>query len=102
MLWLMAKYSNGVAEQTGLGIRFQAIVPMQMIGKTELVETVAGCYAKRAGMDTDTFLSGRYQKPPLSSREYGEYVAAILTEPAYASGVAFGIDSINGITSLTN
>ena len=26
MLWLMARYANGVAEQKGLGIRFQAIV----------------------------------------------------------------------------
>ena len=32
MLWLMAKYANKVAEQKGLGIRFQAIVPQQMIG----------------------------------------------------------------------
>ena len=34
MLWFMAKYANGVAEQKGLGIRFQAIVPLQMIGGT--------------------------------------------------------------------
>jgi NAD(P)-dependent dehydrogenase (short-subunit alcohol dehydrogenase family) len=34
MLWLMAKYANGIAEQKGLGIQFQAIVPMQIIGGT--------------------------------------------------------------------
>ena len=32
MLWLMARDANGVAEQKRLGIRFQAIVPQQMIG----------------------------------------------------------------------
>jgi NAD(P)-dependent dehydrogenase (short-subunit alcohol dehydrogenase family) len=34
MLWIMAKYANGVAKQKGLGIRFQAIVPLQIIGRT--------------------------------------------------------------------
>ena len=34
MLWIMARYANGVSEQKQLGIRFQAIVPMQIIGGT--------------------------------------------------------------------
>jgi len=38
MLWLMAKYANGVAEQKGLGIRFQVIVPQQMIAGTGVGE----------------------------------------------------------------
>jgi NAD(P)-dependent dehydrogenase (short-subunit alcohol dehydrogenase family) len=100
MLWFMAKYANDVSLERNLGITFQVLAPMQMIGKTQLVETVAGCYAKRAGMDIDAFLSGRYQKPPLSTKAYGDYVVTILTEPAYASGVAFGIDSVNGISLL--
>ena len=33
-LWIMAKYANGVAKQEGLGIRFQAIVPLQIIEGT--------------------------------------------------------------------
>ena len=100
MLWFMAQYANEISSERKLGITFQVLVPMQMIGKTELVETVAGYYARRAGMDTDTFLAGRYQKPPLSSKEYGEYVITILTDPTYANGVAFGIDSVNGISNL--
>src|SRR3982075_3835590 len=31
MLWLMARYANGVAQQKNLGIRFQTIVPLQMV-----------------------------------------------------------------------
>jgi NAD(P)-dependent dehydrogenase (short-subunit alcohol dehydrogenase family) len=66
--------------------------------------TAVGRDAARASaarvVDIDAFLSERYQKPPLSTKEYGEYVATILIEPAYASGVAFGIDSVNGITFL--
>jgi|SRR5580692_6748399 NAD(P)-dependent dehydrogenase (short-subunit alcohol dehydrogenase family) len=34
MLWFMARYANGVSEQKKLGIRFQAIVPLQIIGGT--------------------------------------------------------------------
>jgi tetratricopeptide (TPR) repeat protein len=34
MQWMMAKYASGIAEQKGLGIRFQVIVPKQMIGGT--------------------------------------------------------------------
>jgi NAD(P)-dependent dehydrogenase (short-subunit alcohol dehydrogenase family) len=100
MLWFMAQYANEISVDRNLGITFQVLVPMQMIGKTAMVEAVAGCYAQRAGMDVDTFLSGRYQKPPLSTSEYAEYVVTILTQPAYASGLAFGIDSVKGVTPL--
>jgi hypothetical protein len=31
MLWFMAKYANGLSEKKRLGIRFQAIVPQQMV-----------------------------------------------------------------------
>src|SRR6266852_9018627 len=34
MLWFMANYANGVSAQKNLGIRFQAIVPQQMVGGT--------------------------------------------------------------------
>jgi NAD(P)-dependent dehydrogenase (short-subunit alcohol dehydrogenase family) len=34
MLWFMANYANKIAEQKRLGIRFQAIVPKQIIGGT--------------------------------------------------------------------
>ena len=96
----MTRYANDISVERNRGITFQVLVPMQMIGKTDLVKTVAGCYAKRAGMDLDALLAARYQKPPLSTNEYGEYVATILTEAAYASDVAFSIDSVNGIASL--
>ena len=34
MLWIMAKYANGISAEKGLGIYFQAIVPLQIIGGT--------------------------------------------------------------------
>ena len=46
MLWTMAKYANGVSEQKGLGIRFQAIVPLQMVGGTGVGNAGASAYAR--------------------------------------------------------
>src|SRR5437016_2967954 len=34
MLWFMAKYANGVSQEKDLGIRFQVIVPQQMVPGT--------------------------------------------------------------------
>ncbi len=34
MIWLMASYANGVSTDKGLGIRFQTILPMQLIPGT--------------------------------------------------------------------
>src|SRR5436190_7672228 len=46
MLWTMAKYANGISEQKGLGIRFQAIVPLQMVGDTGVGDSGASAYAR--------------------------------------------------------
>ena len=44
----VARYANGVAEQKGLGIRFQAIVPQQMIGGTGVGDVGASARALEA------------------------------------------------------
>ena len=46
MLWFMAKYANGVSEQKDLGIRFQAIVPQQMVRGTGVGDEGANAYAR--------------------------------------------------------
>src|ERR1700726_4509588 len=45
MLWIMAKYANGVAKEKGLGVRFQAIVPLQIIGGTGVGDEASSAYA---------------------------------------------------------
>src|SRR6266516_2071445 len=57
MLWFMAKYANGISEQRGLGIRFQAIVPQQIIGGTGVGDAGADAYARAAGIETEAFLA---------------------------------------------
>src|SRR5439155_14378705 len=57
MLWFMAKYANGVSEQKALGIRFQTIVPLQMIGHTGVGDAGANAYARAVGIKPAEFLA---------------------------------------------
>src|SRR5229473_5797607 len=98
MLWFMAKYANGVAQQKGLGIRFQAIVPQQIIGGTGVGDAGAGAYARAMGIEREAFL-GRFGAP-LPPRQFGDYMVAVLDDPQYATGLAFGLTGDTGITVL--
>ena len=98
MLWLMALYANGVARQLDLGIRFQAILPQQIIGDTELGRKAAEAYARSKGVSLEAFLAGF--GAPMPPRKVGDHVVSILTDPRYATGVAFGMKGDLGIISL--
>ena len=98
MLWFMAKYANGVAEQKGLGIRFQAIVPQQIIGGTGVGDAGADAYARAAGIETEAFLA-RFGAP-MPPRDFGEKVVSVLDDPRYGTGLAFGLKGDTGITVL--
>jgi NAD(P)-dependent dehydrogenase (short-subunit alcohol dehydrogenase family) len=98
MLWFMAKYANGVAEQNRLGIRFQAIVPMQIIGGTGVGDAAADAYARAIGLETAAFLA-RFGAP-MPPRQFGDHLVAVLDDPKYAEGFAFGLKGDSGITIL--
>jgi NAD(P)-dependent dehydrogenase (short-subunit alcohol dehydrogenase family) len=98
MLWFMANYANGVSVQKNLGIRFQAIVPMQMIGGTGVGDAGANAYARAAGLKPEEFLT-RFGAP-MPPREFGEKVVSVLDDPKYAEGTAFGLKGDTGITLL--
>jgi NAD(P)-dependent dehydrogenase (short-subunit alcohol dehydrogenase family) len=98
MLWFMAKYATGVAEQKGLGIRFQAIVPQQIIGGTGVGDAGADAYARAAGIETEAFLA-RFGAP-MPPRDFGEKVLSVLDDPQYGTGFAFGLKGDTGITVL--
>jgi NAD(P)-dependent dehydrogenase (short-subunit alcohol dehydrogenase family) len=98
MLWFMARYANGVAEQKKLGIRFQAIVPMQIIGGTGVGDAGANAYASATGVERDAYLA-RFGAP-LPPCKFGEHLVAVLDDPRYAKGVAFGLKGDTGITVL--
>jgi NAD(P)-dependent dehydrogenase (short-subunit alcohol dehydrogenase family) len=98
MLWFMAKYANGVSERKGLGIRFQAIVPRQMILGTGVGDAAANAYASDVGIKPEDFVA-RFGAP-MPPRKFGQYVVAVLEDPIYATGVAFGLSGDAGITVL--
>jgi NAD(P)-dependent dehydrogenase (short-subunit alcohol dehydrogenase family) len=98
MLWLMAKYANGVSAQSKLGIRFQAIVPQQIIGNTGVGEAGASAYARAAGIGREEFLA-RFGAP-MPPREFGEKVISLLEEAKYADGVVFGLKGDTGIAVI--
>src|SRR2546421_1917052 len=98
MLWFMAKYANGVAKQKGLGIRFQAIVPLQIIGGTGVGDEASSAYARSIGIEREAFLA-RFGAP-LPPRRFGDHLVALLEDPQYATSVAFGLKGDTGITGL--
>jgi NAD(P)-dependent dehydrogenase (short-subunit alcohol dehydrogenase family) len=98
MLWTMAKYANGISAEKRLGISFQAIVPLQIIGGTGVGDAGASAYARATGMKPEQFLA-RFGTP-LPPREFGEKVVSLLDDPKYAEGVAFGLKGDTGITVL--
>lgn len=98
MLWLMAGYANDIAKGLDLELRFQAIVPQQIIGETALGRATAEVYAKRKGVSLDAFLAGF--GAPLPPRQVGDHVVTILTDPRYGQGVAFGMKGDAGLVSL--
>jgi NAD(P)-dependent dehydrogenase (short-subunit alcohol dehydrogenase family) len=98
MLWMMANYANGVSTQNKLGIRFQAIVPQQIIGNTGVGDAGASAYARAMGISREGFLA-RFGAP-MPPREFGEKVVCVLEEAKYADGVVFGFKGDTGITML--
>jgi NAD(P)-dependent dehydrogenase (short-subunit alcohol dehydrogenase family) len=98
MLWLMANYANGVAKQKTLGIRFQAIVPDQIIGGTGVGDEASSVYARAMGLDRGAFLA-RFGAP-MPPREFGEKVVSVLDDPKYAEGFAFALKGDTGITVI--
>jgi NAD(P)-dependent dehydrogenase (short-subunit alcohol dehydrogenase family) len=98
MLWFMANYANGVSAQKSLGIRFQAIVPRQIIAGTGVGDAAASAYARAMGIQPEEYLA-RFGAP-MPPREFGEKVVSVLDDPKYAEGFAFGLKGDTGITML--
>jgi hypothetical protein len=98
MLWIMAKYANGVAKQKGLGVRFQAILPLQIIGGTGVGDEASGAYARALGIEREPYLA-RFGAP-MPPRQFGDHVVSLLTERQYADAVAFGLKGDTGITVI--
>jgi NAD(P)-dependent dehydrogenase (short-subunit alcohol dehydrogenase family) len=98
MLWLMAGYANTVSAEQDLGIRFQAIVPRQMLAAGGVGRAGADAYARRKGVTPEAFLANF--GTPMSAREFGDHIVSILTDPQYESAPAFALKGDSGIQAL--
>ena len=98
MLWFMTRYAEGLSRQKGLGIRFQAILPLQIVGGTGVGDAASGAYAQAAGIEREDFLA-RFGAP-LPPRAFGDQVVELLDDPRYDDGLAFGLKGGSGITVL--
>ena len=98
MLWIMANYANGLATEKGLGIRFQTVLPRQMVGGTGVGDAGAAAYSAKAGVTPAEFLA-RFGAP-LAPRQFGEHLVALLTDPQFEDSLAFGVRGDTGISIL--
>src|SRR5260370_32314862 len=89
MLWLLAKYANGVSEQKDLGIRFQAIVPQQMVRGTGVGDEGPNAYARAMSIKPEEFVAR--SGAPMPPREFRGKVVSVLVYPKYADASAFGL-----------
>lgn len=98
MLWFMAKYANGVSDEKNLGIRFQVIVPRQMVLGTGTGDAGANAYARAQGITPEAFVA-RFGAP-MPPRDFGDKVVSVLANPDYAEALAFGLKGDTGITVI--
>ncbi|TGQ42745.1 SDR family oxidoreductase [Mesorhizobium sp. M00.F.Ca.ET.216.01.1.1] len=90
MVWFMAHQANAVSRERGLGILFQVLVPAQLMAATELGHAVAAAYAEAEGITIDEHILRRYGSH-LAPEQVGRQVVELLDDPAYRTGVAYGI-----------
>ena len=98
MLWFMARYANRVSAQRQLGIRFQTIIPRQMILGTGIGDTAAGAYSRALNLEPEAFVA-RFGAP-MPPRAFGDNVVAVLDDPKHAEGFAFGLSGDNGVSMM--
>lgn len=97
MQWFLAGFLQQEAAARDLGIRFLALLPKQIVGETALGHAAATGYAERQGITKEAFLE-RFGAP-LTPALFGQGVVDLLTDPAYAEGLAFGITG-QGLESI--
>jgi NAD(P)-dependent dehydrogenase (short-subunit alcohol dehydrogenase family) len=98
MLWLMANYANGVSIEKKLGIRFQTVVPRQIIGDTGVGNAAAAAYSARLNVTLEQYFA-RFGAP-MPPRQFGEHVVTLLTNPRYEGDLAFGLKGDTGISVM--
>lgn len=98
MLWFMARYANRVSERRDLGLRFQTVLPRQMVLGTGIGDHAAGAYATAMGISPEAFVArfGAAMPPQV----FGRHVADVLQDLGYDESFAFGLNGDEGVTVM--
>ncbi len=99
MIWLMAQYANATSAAKGLGIRFQAVIPLQIVGDTDLGRAAAEAYARQRGVSPADLLAGF--GAPLLPAEYGRRIVEMLLDPRFDAVPAFTVKGGAGVQAMT-
>lgn len=89
MAWYMAHQANAVSRARELGIRFQVLLPGQLIPGTALGHAVAAAYGEVEGVSVEQYVLHRYGSI-LAPDTFGKMAAELVSNPVYAAGVAYG------------
>ncbi len=99
MLWFMAHSANAVSHERELGVHFQVVMPLQLVGGTALGHSVASAYAEIEGVTPEQHILDRYGSV-LHPEQFGERVADLLSDARYSTGVAYGVRANDGLIPL--
>jgi hypothetical protein len=89
---------QGESDALGRDIRFVALVPRQIIPGTALGHAASTVYAARQGISQQAFVERA--GPLLTPEAVGRAVVALIADPTYRAGNAFGVTS-SGLTRLS-
>lgn len=99
MVWLLCDYANGVSVEQDLDLTFQALLPLQIVGDTDLGRAAANAYAQRRGITRDALLAGF--GAPLPPADYGRYLVKMLADPALRREPVLSIKGGVGVQPLS-
>lgn len=97
MQWFLASYLQRRSEARALGIRFTAVVPLQLLAGTEIAEAAGTAYAALAGLTLERFMA-RFGAP-LTAEGTAEAIVKILRGEVEAQADALGVSGA-GIEAL--
>ncbi len=86
------------ATENKLGIRFQTVVPRQIIAGTGVGDAAAAAYSAKLNVTLEQYFT-RFGAP-MPPRQFGEHVVTLLTNPLYEGDLAFSLKGDTGISIL--
>jgi NAD(P)-dependent dehydrogenase (short-subunit alcohol dehydrogenase family) len=89
MQWFLAGYMQKIADARGLGIRFVAVVPKQLIAGTEVADAASSAYAKAGGVTQEKFMERFGQ--PLMAEGVADAIVKIARGESGIQGTTVGV-----------